>query len=99
MSIPAARSRGTSGAASSDLRRIVALGRPGWASAIALASVARIHGRGIYRVVAAAFTLVGAIGAVMLVVAVHSPVAGDALGLMSADPMHPYVRAVLGEEG
>lgn len=99
MSIPAARFRGVSGAASGDLRGIVALGRPGRASGLTLPSLARIRGRGTYPIVASAFTLVGAIGAVMLVVAVHSNVAGDALGLLRADPMHPYVRAVLGEEG
>jgi Glycosyltransferase family 87 len=99
MSILAARLRGVSGASSGDLRRIVALGRPARPWAIALPSVARIHGRRTYAVVATAFTLVGALGAVMLVVAIHSHVAGDALGLLRADPMHPYVGAVLGEEG
>jgi hypothetical protein len=87
MSILAARFHGASG----DLRRVVALGPPGRPWAVVLPSVARV--------VAIALTLVGAIGAVMLLVAVHSHIAGDALGLLRADPMHPYSGAVLGDEG
>jgi Glycosyltransferase family 87 len=99
MSILATRFRGVSGAAASDLLRVVALRRPGTPSAIALPSLARTRARRAYPVVATALTLVGAIGAAMLVIAVHSHVAGDALGLLRADPMHPYAGAVLGEEG
>jgi glycosyl transferase family 87 len=99
MSILATRFRGVSGAAASDLLRIVALGRPGMPSAMALPGFARINRRQTYLVVATTLTLVGAIGAAMLVVAVHSHVAGDALGLLRADPMHPYDGAVLGDEG
>jgi hypothetical protein len=99
MSILATRIRGVSGVATGDLLRTVVLGRPGGPSAIAIPSVARINGRRTYTVVATALTLVGAVGAVMLVMAVHSHVAGDALGLLRADPMHPYYGAVLGDEG
>jgi glycosyl transferase family 87 len=99
MSIPAAHVRGVSGAVSGDLRRIVALGRPGRSSWVTLPGLARIRGRGTYPIVATVFSLVGAIGAVMVVAAIHSHVAGDALGLLRADPMHPYVGAVLGQEG
>jgi Glycosyltransferase family 87 len=88
-----------SGVASGDLRRIVTPGWPGGASGLTLPSLARIRGRGTYAIVVAGLTLVGAIGALMIVAAVHSHVAGDALGLQRADPMHPYVGAVLGEEG
>jgi hypothetical protein len=73
MSILAARFQGASG----DLRRVVALGPPGRPWAVVLPSVARV--------VAIATTLVGAIGAVMLLVAVHSHIAGDALGLLRSD--------------
>jgi hypothetical protein len=99
MSILATRFRGLSAATASDLLRVVALRQPGTPSAVALPDLARIDRRRIYRVVATALTLVGAVGAVMLVVAVHSHVAGDALGLLRADPMHPYDGAVLGDEG
>ena len=99
MSILATRFRGVSGATASDLLRIVALGRPGRPSAIPLPGLARIDRRRTYLVLATALTLVGAVGAAMLVVAVHSHVAGDALGLLTADPMHPYDGAVLGDEG
>jgi len=99
MSILATRFRGVSTVAASDLLRVVALPRPGTPSAIALPDLARIGRRRTYRVVATALTVVGAIGAVMLVVAVHSHVAGDALGLLRTDPLHPYSGAVLGDEG
>lgn len=72
---------------------------PVWASVFTLPSFERLGMGGIYPIVAIAFTVVGAIGAVMLVAAVHAHVAGDALGLLRADPMHPYVGAVLGDEG
>lgn len=98
MSIHAARFRGVSGAASGDLRRIVALLRSGRPPAIAFRSVAPFDVVRTSSVVATAFTVVGAIGAGMLVIAVHSHIAGDALGLIRADPRHPYVGAVLGEE-
>ena len=77
----------------------VAVALPAKALRVTLPSLARIGARRTYLIVATAFTLVGAIGAVMLVAAVHTHVAGDALGLLRADPMHPYVGAVLGEEG
>jgi hypothetical protein len=77
----------------------VAVALPAKALRVTLPSLARIGVRRTYLIVATAFTGVGAIGAVMLVAAVHTHVAGDALGLLRADPMHPYVGAVLGEEG
>ena len=76
-----------------------ALGRADKAPRVTLPTFSRVRRRGTYPIVAAAFTLVGAIGAVMLVAAVHSHIGGDALGLLRADPMHPYRGAVLGDQG
>src|SRR5688572_9909508 len=87
MSIPVARTP----VIAQDVVRGTAIAVPAW--------LTRLRRDGTYPIVAAAFTLVGAIGAIMLLAAVRTHVAGDALGLVSADPMHPYVGKVIGDEG